>query len=166
MGCVRLAVRDAKWIYDHCSLGTKVVIGESRRLTKPSRAKIKLSTSSGRGWDPTDPDPHNPYYPKIKMKKGASKKIEFASKFDPLERITVSSKVTKKKKLIKYVTVKGKVKTKQPGKYKLTYKVTDPATLLSRTLKVTYTVLDNPDPAGEEGTTEAKVTSINQDLAQ
>ena len=25
-GCIRLAVTDAKWIYDHCPIGTKVVI--------------------------------------------------------------------------------------------------------------------------------------------
>lgn len=157
MGCVRLAVADAKWIYDNCPVGTKVVIGESRRLTKPSRTKIKLSASKGTGWDPTDPDPSNPYYPKIKLKKGASKKVAYGSKFDPLEMITVSSKITKKKKLMKCVSVKGKVKTKEPGKYKLIYKVTDPATLLSKSLKVTYTVEKAPEQ--EETTTPAPVTT-------
>ena len=159
MGCVRLAVADAKWIYDNCPLGTKVVIGESRRLTKPSRIKIKLSTSKGTGWDPTDPDPSNPYYPKIKMKKGASKKVDYGSKFDPLERISVSSKITKKKKLMKCVEVKGKVKTNKPGKYKLIYTVTDPATLLSRSLKVTYKVGEAP---AQEDTTMATPTQAGK----
>lgn len=152
-GCVRLAVVDAKWIYDNCRLGTRVVIGESRRLKKPARNKIKLPVSSQRGWDPTDPDPANPYYPKIKLKKGVSKKIKYGSEFDPLENITVSSKVTKKKDLLKCVAVKGKVKVKKPGKYKLTYTVTDPATLLSKSIKVTYTV--GKEPAQEStGTKE------------
>ena len=74
-GCVRLAVVDAKWIYDNCKVGTKVVIGESRKLKKPTRNKLKISTSSKTGWDPTDPDPANPYYPKITLKKSVSKKV-------------------------------------------------------------------------------------------
>lgn len=43
-GCIRLAVTDAKWIYDNCRIGTKVVIGESRTLKKPARPKVKVST--------------------------------------------------------------------------------------------------------------------------
>lgn len=43
-GCIRLAVTDAKWIYDHCRLGTKVVIGEGRTLKKPTRPKVRVST--------------------------------------------------------------------------------------------------------------------------
>ena len=139
-GCIRLAVIDAKWIYDHCRRGTKVVIGEFRQLKQPDRKKIKLSTSSKTGWDPTDPDPDNPYHPKISYKKGASKVLGYGEEFDPLDRITVSSRLTKKKELIKCVRVSGKVNVKKPGRYKLTYTVTDPATLLSRSLKVTFTV--------------------------
>lgn len=156
MGCVRLAVVDAKWIYDHCPRGTKVVIGESKKLFKPSRPKITLSMASGTGWDPTDPDPSNPYYPKIKLKKGVNRKLAYGSSFDPLEMIAVSSKITKKKKLIQYVKVKGEVNTSVPGKYKLIYKVTDPATQLSRSLKVTFKVADAP--IGEK-TTEATTTT-------
>lgn len=51
-GCVRLCVRDAKWIYDHCSLGTQVVIGDNFALPFgiPTLPKITGSV------DPTDPD--------------------------------------------------------------------------------------------------------------
>lgn len=54
-GCVRLCVRDAKWIYDNCSLGTKVTIYDSSDpgpLGKPATIKIP----SGQTWDPTDPN--------------------------------------------------------------------------------------------------------------
>jgi hypothetical protein len=168
MGCVRLAVVDARWIYRHCRLGTKVVIGEKRKLAEPDRKKIKLSSSSGRSWDPTDPDSSNPYYPKIKMKKGASKKIEFGSKFDPLEQITVSSKITGKKELIKYVTVKGTVKTETPGKYKLVYTVKDPATLLSKSLKVTYLVKEKPvkEEVPAEAASDKKEAAKEKDPAE
>lgn len=54
-GCVRLCVRDAKWIYDNCSLGTTVNIYDSANpgpLGKPSTIKIP----SWQNWDPTDPN--------------------------------------------------------------------------------------------------------------
>lgn len=54
-GCIRLTVRDAKWIYDNCPLRTKVTIYDSSDpgpLGKPSIAKIP----SWQTWDPTDPN--------------------------------------------------------------------------------------------------------------
>lgn len=57
-GCVRLAVIDAKWIYDHIPAGTTVEIYDSASLpagvTKPTPIHIDES-SPNRGWDPTDP---------------------------------------------------------------------------------------------------------------
>ena len=54
-GCVRLTVRDAKWIYDNCPLNTKVTIYDSSNpgpLGKPATIKIPV----GQNWDPTDPN--------------------------------------------------------------------------------------------------------------
>ena len=142
-GCIRLAVTDAKWIYDHCSIGTRVVIGESRTLKKPTRSKLKVSTARRTGWDPTDPDPANPYYPKIRLKKSASKKMPYGRKMNKKKLrklIKVTSPTTSTSTLLKNVTVKGKVKSSKPGKYNITYTVTDPRTLLTKSLKVTFTV--------------------------
>ncbi len=53
-GCVRLCVRDAKWIYDNCPLGMKVIVYDSSDpgpYGKPATIKIP----SGQTWDPTDP---------------------------------------------------------------------------------------------------------------
>lgn len=149
-GCVRLAVADAKWIYDNCGIGTKVVIGESRALKKPSRAKLKVSTSSRTGWDPTDPDPANPYYPKITLRKTASKKIKYGSKFKAVNMVKATSKTTSSATLRKCITVKGKVNTKKPGKYKVIYKVTDPKTLLVTTKTITFTVKTKPVSAATQ----------------
>ena len=64
-GCIRLAVRDSKWIYDNIPKGTKVEIYESDTLpdgvVKPSAIKIDVN-SENRGWDPTDPDTENPWH--------------------------------------------------------------------------------------------------------
>ena len=63
-GCVRLTVEGAKWIYDNCPLGTKVEFYASSNpgpLGKPSAQKISSKPDHIKGWDPTDPDPANPW---------------------------------------------------------------------------------------------------------
>lgn len=53
-GCVRMRAGDAKWIYDNCKLGTKVIIYNSSvagPYGKPSLAKLPYWHT----WDPTDP---------------------------------------------------------------------------------------------------------------
>ena len=63
-GCVRLAAADAKWIYDNIGYGTTVKIYDSDTLpagvVKPTAIKID-ENGQNRGWDPTDPDPANPW---------------------------------------------------------------------------------------------------------
>ncbi len=64
LGCVRLAVADAKWIYDNCKRGTRVVVYDDinnvGELGKPASIFIDPS-SMNRGWDPTDLNPLNPW---------------------------------------------------------------------------------------------------------
>ena len=62
-GCIRLTVQDAMWIYNNCSSGTYVEFyGASAPgpLGKPSARKISSNVEC-RNWDPTDPDPKNPW---------------------------------------------------------------------------------------------------------
>ncbi len=62
-GCVRMTVRDVKWIYDNCPVGTKVKIYDGNipsGITKPTVPKIPAD-SPNKGWDPTDPDKNNPW---------------------------------------------------------------------------------------------------------
>lgn len=64
MGCVRLTVADARWIYNNCPVGTQVEFYSSSNpgpLGKPSTKKISSAPSYVRGWDPTDPDSRNPW---------------------------------------------------------------------------------------------------------
>ena len=63
MGCIRLTVENAKWIYDNCEAGTKVEFYNDSNpgpLGKPSEQKIS-SEIEYRNWDPTDPNPNNPW---------------------------------------------------------------------------------------------------------
>ena len=62
-GCVRVTVEDAKWIYDNCRLGTVVYIHDSSSLPVPKPTAQKIPYTGARsGWDPTDPDPRNPWH--------------------------------------------------------------------------------------------------------
>lgn len=63
MGCVRLRVKDAKWIYKNCKSGTIVEFYSSKNpgpLGKPEIKKIS-GYKKLRNWDPTDPSPENPW---------------------------------------------------------------------------------------------------------
>ncbi|MCR4956265.1 MAG: L,D-transpeptidase [Lachnospiraceae bacterium] len=64
-GCVRLTVEDAKWIYQHCAMNTRVIVYDSSHpgpLGKPDIFKISKKVSSKyKGWDPTDPNQRNPW---------------------------------------------------------------------------------------------------------
>lgn len=71
-GCVRMCVRDVKWLYDNVPLGTVVRVYSSSAaepVAKPATIKIDTSSSNKkRGWDPTDPDSANPYNKPVSSK--------------------------------------------------------------------------------------------------
>lgn len=137
-GCVRLCVRDSKWIYDNCRFGTPVEIYNGKKpgpLGKPDAIKL----SGWTGWDPTDEtDKKNPYNkkkPSIKLVKGA-KDILYNSKFKILKSIVAknttgfdaSKKVTYtieyKMAGLPYKKVK-EIDTRKAGLYRVKFKLVD-----------------------------------------
>ncbi len=52
-GCIRLAARDAYWLYTHCPIGTKVTIGDYGKSDPMPAAALPNIRKSG--IDPTDP---------------------------------------------------------------------------------------------------------------
>lgn len=64
MGCIRYTVADAKWLYDNCPIGTRVHIYDCRDadlpVEKPDPPRLDLDDPRA-NWDPTDPDPENPW---------------------------------------------------------------------------------------------------------
>jgi hypothetical protein len=144
-GCIRLNVADAKWIYDNCPSGTKVTIYDSKDagpLGKPSTLKIDTS-SSYRGWDPTDPNSNNPWR-KVKPTFSGLKNytVERASKTPNLKKgVTATDYKGSKLKF----TVSGKCNTNKTGKYKITYTAKD--SVGNKTKKtITITVKDTKKP--------------------
>lgn len=62
MGCVRLNAADAKWIYDNCPIGTSVNIVDDGHDPLPRPKSIILGKDAPYpNWDPTDPNPNNPW---------------------------------------------------------------------------------------------------------
>lgn len=64
LGCIRLTVEDAKWIYDNCPKATQVEFYSSSTpgpLGKPTAKKISSYSEELKNWDPTDPDSKNPW---------------------------------------------------------------------------------------------------------
>lgn len=144
-GCVRLCVADAKWIYDNCASGTTVEIYDSKDpgpLGKPTPIRIDTG-SKNRGWDPTDPNPKNPWLKELPTIKGAKNKtVERGSAKSALTSgVTATDYKGKKLKL----KISGKYDLNKTGKYKITYKATDSRGNI-KTVPVTITVKDTKKP--------------------
>lgn len=63
LGCIRMQVKDVKWIYDNVPNGTSVEFYKDANfglLGKPTADKIS-DNEQCRGWDPTDPNENNPW---------------------------------------------------------------------------------------------------------
>ncbi|MCI8483703.1 MAG: DUF5011 domain-containing protein [Lachnospiraceae bacterium] len=141
-GCVRLTVADSKWIYDNCPLGTtvRIIYGSSANdpLGKPAAIKVP---NVKEGWDPTDPDPRNPYSsyrPSIDIS-GANKTVSYGTKFNPFSGITAKDSLGND--ISGWLRYSGEVNTKKIGKYKVTYYITD-ALGRSDSKSVVYKVRD------------------------
>lgn len=127
LGCVRLCVRDVKWIYDNCPVNTRVTIYDDAEnpgpLGKPETIKIPLDSVNA-GWDPTDPDENNPW-------KDYSAKISGASDITCKigEDVNILNGVTASDTCGNDITSKiitiGRYTFDQAGEYSITYKVTD-----------------------------------------
>lgn len=181
-GCVRLSVMDAKWIYDNCKVGTKVTIYRSSKsgpLGKP--AGITVSQGRYQYWDPTDPDPANPYYrlkkPVITVSSKKKLEVQYGSKYDLKSYVNAKDPNTfmklkdriKVSKVRKWSSAKGRYvsarfSTKKLGTYKVTYTVNDPYSgKASKTIKIK--VVDNLKAPVISGAKNRTVTWGDKDAA-
>ena len=80
LGCIRLTVESAKWIFDNCETGTQVEFYSSEDpgpLGKPETQKISDYSEELKNWDPTDERQENPwiiYKKKVKEQEELRKK--------------------------------------------------------------------------------------------
>ena len=125
-GCVRLLCKDAKWIYDHCPIGTKISIFWGNKKNDPLQRPSFTPIRNGKftDWDPTDPDPKNPYRKKVPTIKAVTSTIEYGKKINLKELVAAQdgagNDIPKSK-----IKVRGKINTKKLGTYKVTFSVKD-----------------------------------------
>lgn len=144
-GCVRLLCKDSKWIYDHCALGTKVVIFRGTKKDDPIKRPSFTPITNGKftDWDPTDPDPKNPYRKAKPTITAITKTIEYGTNINVKDLIV--AKDVSGNTITKKIKAKGKVNTQKLGKYKVTYTVKD--SLGKKAKKtITFKVVDTKKP--------------------
>ncbi len=145
-GCTRLTTAAAKWIYDTCPTGTKVVIFAGSASDDPLGKPEFIHAEGYQGWDPTDPNPDNTYRfkdtkPVIKVDKKKTK-LKVGDKFSLNGMTCYDSMGTQINNFLRY---SGSVNTQKTGKYKVKYTVLDSfGRTASKT--VTYNVTDAKTP--------------------
>ena len=55
-GCIRFVTGDAKWMYDHCPIGTTIQVYNSSIPGPYDRPCVEYFISEQQTWDPTDPE--------------------------------------------------------------------------------------------------------------
>lgn len=122
-GCVRLTTIDAKWIYDNCPLGTTVIIYNDSNpgpLGKPTAMKV----SNDNKWDPTDPDPSNPWIGRVLRIDGVSgKTLERGSSYDAMSGVTATG--ADGSDLTGNISVSTDLDLSRVGTYGVHYRVSD-----------------------------------------
>lgn len=93
-GCVRLTAADSEWIYNYCANGTVVEVIDDPNDYGPFGKPMVPKIPDGHpyaNWDPTDPDPNNPWInerPVVKLvansTDGATLSLPSGSSYDAL----------------------------------------------------------------------------------
>lgn len=162
LGCIRLKVEDAKWIYDNCSKGTIVDIYDDPNHVGPLGKPTALKISLGCGWDPTDPDENNPWRHYVSSMQGITDHtIERGDTFDALDGITATDIYGND--ISEYIIVNGVVDTYTPGEYTLTYTACD-ETGNNLSYQSTITVIDTNTPVIVSYPIHTLITSSNVHL--
>ncbi len=159
MGCIRLCVADAKWIYDNCEKGTVVEVYDSADpgpLGKPSMPKVDFF-SPFYAWDPTDPHVNNPWlYGTMNLQGVKDISVDAGTTIDLLSGVSA----TDVDGLSVAVTTSGVVDFNTPGSYEVTYTATGvlgdvvTAKAVVTVLPVETVTPEVPNPEPENPTTE------------
>lgn len=147
MGCVRLCVADAKWIFDNCEYGTQVNIFDSDYygpMGKPANPYI-ISDTSNTGWDPTDMTEGNPYMTEGMIFGAMSRTIEAGEPFD--ERAGVMAFSKEMEDMTEALKVEGTVDENRCGNYEISYSFTDGISTIKKDIVIT--VIDSRMPVLE-----------------
>ena len=157
LGCVRMTVADSKWLMDHCPIGTLVTIYDDAAnpgpLGKPDTIKIPAD-SPYKNWDPTDPDPANPwslFSATIEAPADKTVNVKPGTTIDEIKATYFTAKDTCGNDISKKIVIKGNYDLNVEGTYNLTVYVID---AIGSKAQVDITL----NVKAEETTTEAPST--------
>ncbi len=183
LGCIRLTVADAKWICDNCPTGTttKVVSEPTDPLPKPEVIKIPENIPAECGgyvttlmpenhrvkpikwvmktiyvaWDPTDPDPSNPWHKyTATITCNSTISVEEGSSLETLKS-HITAKDTCGNVINHKLKISGTYDLNKIGKYTIKLDVTD---ALGRSATKTITLM-----VTEKATTTAPSETVTDD---
>lgn len=121
-GCVRLAVIDAKWIYDNCGQDTQVEIFSSEYAGPMGKPAFTAITKGNKNWDPTDIDEENPYIKNLPIIIGANdREIDRYTDFDITAGVTAIDEDGKD--ITDRIKIDGQVDANTCGSYTINYSV-------------------------------------------
>ena len=160
LGCVRLCVADAIWIYENCPVNTTVILYDDESspgpLGKPESIKIPLDSPYA-GWDPTDPDEANPWHAfsaSIKAKTD-NLNVTVGTKVEGLLS-NFTAKDTCGNDISNKITIEGNYNLNIVGKYTLTVYVVDAiGSKASMTVSLIVSSVPETTTAAETTTDEA-----------
>lgn len=160
LGCVRLCVADAIWIYENCPVNTTVILYDDESspgpLGKPESIKIPLDSPYA-GWDPTDPDEANPWHAfsaSIKAKTD-NLNVTVGTKVEGLLS-NFTAKDTCGNDISDKITIEGNYNLNIVGKYTVTVNVVDAiGSKASMTVSLIVSSVPETTTAAETTTDEA-----------
>lgn len=167
LGCIRLCVADAKWIFDNCEPGTQVNIFDSDYcgpMGRPQQPYL-FTDVSGTGWDPTDTADGNPFAGTAAIYGAVSHSIEAGEPFD--SKAGILAFTSEMENVTDQVMVEGTVDTSMPGEYKLSYSFMDNGNRFIKDIFIT--VADTTPPVIEMAPEELHLsgyTGDKEDLAE
>ena len=164
LGCVRMTVADSKWLMDHCPIGTLVTIYDDAAnpgpLGKPDTIKIPAD-SPYKNWDPTDPDPANPWKlhsASITHPSNKTITIKPGTTIEAVKRNYFSAKDTCGNDISDKILVSGSYDFNKEGTYNLTFYVID-AIGSKAQVDITVTVQGNETVSTEETSSKQETTT-------
>ncbi len=163
LGCVRLCVADAKWIYENCEKGTYVNIFDSDYygpMGKPQPAYTFEDTEST-GWDPTDMTSGNPFAETAAIYGAVSHSIEVGEPFNA--RAGVLAFNSNLENVTDNLIISGSVDNNIAGEYEITYSFWDNGEKISK--EIVITVEDDCAPVITMAPETMHITGYNGDTA-
>jgi uncharacterized protein YpmS len=144
LGCIRLCVADARWIFYNCEEGTQVNIFDSDYEGPMGipQAPYTFEDVSETDWDPTDMAYSNDYNKEPHIYGAYSHTVEMGTNYD--ESAGVMAFSSAREDVTDTISIDGQVDTSVPGDYEVTYSFADGLNKVEE--KIVITVEDTTPP--------------------